>query len=77
MRLEVDPLDGDPRSAQHRFGDRLWFARKGDHAAVVIGVAVHVKQRNRGRLHGVDQRGNHFSAPPLAEIGHTFDQRHA
>ena len=72
---EVKARDRLRHAAKGRLQHGLALAGQGQDAAVVIGVLVRVEERRaddapRRRLEAGDPSG----VPPLAEVGHTFDQ---
>ena len=72
---QVDQLRGLAYSADHRFLNRVAVADQRDHAAVVVGIHLAIKQIDAGHLHGIDNGVDFGLVAAFRKIRDTFDQR--
>ena len=72
---EVDQFGGFADAAKGRFGDGVGLAREGNHAAVVVGVAFAVEQKNAGHFaHGRHDGVDFGGIAAFGEIRNAFDE---
>ena len=77
MAGEVDEAGGGGDGAKGALLRRRGLAHEGDHAAVVVRVALRIEQRHprRGGDHAADLVDD-LGPAALGEVGHTLDERH-
>ena len=74
VNVQIDQFGRLAHAANRRFLNRLALAHQRDHAAVMVGVHLAIKQVHAVHLHGRNN-GVHLSfIAAFREIGYTFDQ---
>ena len=72
---EIDKFGGFADPTNRGFLNGLAFADQGDHAAVVVGIHLAIKQVDAGNFHGVDDGVNFGLVAAFGKIGNAFDER--
>ena len=78
MGREVDERRGDFHHGQHGFCERRSLSDEGHHAAIVVGVLLHVEHGDPGYVaRRCDDAGDLRLVAALGEVGYTLEQAHA